>query len=143
MERKVARTDEEWRALLPPARYHVMREAGTERPFTGTYVDTFDDGSYRCAACGQLLFEAATKYDHGCGWPSFWEAVEPDVVELRSDLSHGMVRTEVLCGRCGSHLGHLFDDGPQPTGQRYCMNSVALEFEPASDEAEAPAPEDS
>ena len=109
----------------------MLRQAGTERAFTGAYTDTEDSGLYRCGACGNPLFESDTKYHSGCGWPSFTETISPDVVELIEDRSHGMVRTEVRCARCGSHLGHVFDDGPRDRGgQRYCMNSVALELEP-------------
>ena len=124
-------TDEEWRRRLTPEEYRVLRQAGTERPFTGKYVDTDDDGLYRCAACGNPLFDSRTKYHSGSGWPSFTEAVSPDAVELLPDRSHGMIRTEVRCARCHSHLGHLFDDGPrQAGGQRWCMNSCALDLQP-------------
>ena len=127
---KVEKTDEEWRQELTPEQYAVLRQAGTERPFSGEYVDTKDDGTYRCAACGLELFDSSTKFDSGTGWPSFWEAVRPDAVELIEDRTHGMLRTEVRCARCGSHLGHVFPDGPRPTGERYCMNSLALELDP-------------
>ena len=125
-----SRTDEEWRGLLSSEQYAVLREAATEPPFQGEYVDTDDDGLYHCAACGNALFDSGTKYHSGSGWPSFTEAVSPDAVELVEDRSHGMIRTEVRCARCSSHLGHLFDDGPSDAGgQRWCMNSCALDLE--------------
>ena len=122
-------TDAEWRARLTPEQYAVLRQAGTERPFAGKYVDTEDDGMYHCAACGNPLFASDTKFHSGSGWPSFTESISPDAVELLTDRSHGMIRTEVRCARCHSHLGHLFDDGPRDRGgQRYCMNSCALDL---------------
>ena len=130
MAPEVTKTDEEWRAQLSPEQYEVLRRAGTERPWSGKYVNNHDDGTYRCAACGEVLFDSSTKFDSGTGWPSFYEPAVAEAVELIEDRTHGMVRTEVRCRHCGSHLGHVFNDGPQPTGQRYCMNSLALEFEP-------------
>jgi len=133
---KVSKTDQEWREQLTPEQYHILRQAGTERPFTGEYVDTEDDGVYTCAACGNPLFSSDTKFHSGSGWPSFWDVISEGNVETRVDLSHGMHRTEILCTRCGGHLGHLFPDGPRDqTGLRYCINSAALEFksEPDSD----------
>jgi peptide-methionine (R)-S-oxide reductase len=129
--KNVPATDGEWRRRLSPEEYAVLREAGTERAFTGAYTDTEDPGLYRCGACGNPVFDSGTKYHSGCGWPSFTEAVSPDAVELIEDRSHGMLRTEVRCARCGSHLGHVFDDAPQtPTGDRFCMNSVSLRLKP-------------
>lgn len=122
-------TEKEWRQLLTPEQYHILRESGTEPPFTGIYVDTEDDGVYRCAACGNPLFRSDAKYHSGSGWPSFFKPIGPEAVETRTDDSHGMVRTEIRCARCGSHLGHVFEDGPQPTGLRYCTNSIALKLE--------------
>src|SRR5829696_7671361 len=127
---EVPRTDEEWRKRLSTEQYAVLREAATERPFSGKYVDTDEDGFYHCAACGNLLFDGRAKYHSGTGWPSFTETVSPDAVELVDDSSHGIIRTEVRCARCHSHRGHVFDDGPREAGgQRWCMNSVALDLE--------------
>jgi peptide-methionine (R)-S-oxide reductase len=121
-------TDDEWRRVLSPEQYEVLRRGGTEPPFSGRYAFTKDDGIYRCAACGAELFDATTKYESGTGWPSFFEPISPGAVELLEDTSLGMRRIEVRCARCGGHLGHVFPDGPEPTGERYCMNSVALEL---------------
>jgi peptide-methionine (R)-S-oxide reductase len=131
MSREVERTEDEWRATLTEERYRVLRQSGTEAPFSGEYVHNHEDGTYRCGACGAVLFDSTTKFDSGSGWPSFYEPAVADAVELVADKSLGMTRTEARCRRCGSHLGHVFDDGPQPTGQRYCMNSLALDFEAA------------
>lgn len=128
-EDQLPTTDEGWRTRLDPLQFEVARRGGTERAFTGVYWDTKDAGTYRCVACGQALFSSETKYDSGSGWPSFWEPLRSEAVTLVSDTSHGMVRTEVRCARCDSHLGHVFDDGPRPTGLRYCMNSASLDLD--------------
>ena len=130
---EVQKTDEQWRAELTPEQYRVLRQAHTERPFTGEYVHNHADGSYRCAGCGAELFRSDAKFESGTGWPSFTEPAVAAAVELRPDNSLFMRRTEVVCRACGGHLGHVFDDGPRPTGQRYCINSCSLAFEPAAD----------
>ncbi len=138
---EIERTESEWRDLLTPERYQVLREAGTERPWSGEYVDSHADGTYTCGACGAELFDSSTKFESGSGWPSFFEPKVADAVELIEDRSLGMARTEVRCRRCGSHLGHVFPDGPQPTGMRYCMNSLALDLVESGDGEDATAPE--
>ena len=128
MKPKVERTDEDWRARLTPEQYAVCRQKGTERAFTGAYWDCHEDGVYRCACCGEPLFDAQAKFDSGCGWPSFTAPAAPDAVEEHEDRSHHMIRTEVTCRSCGAHLGHVFEDGPAPTGLRYCINSVSIDL---------------
>jgi peptide-methionine (R)-S-oxide reductase len=130
MADKVTKTDAEWKSQLTPEQYRVLRKHGTERAFTGEYHDCKDVGVYRCAGCGEPLFGSETKFDSGTGWPSFTEPMVAEAVEIKVDTSHGMVREEVVCRRCGGHLGHVFPDGPGPTGQRYCMNSCSLELDP-------------
>lgn len=129
MKGKIFKTDEQWRKELTPEQYEVLRRKATERAFSGEYWNTKDKGLYRCAGCGAELFSSETKYDSGCGWPSFYAPVRKEAIEELPDYSHGMVRTEVLCARCGGHLGHVFPDGPPPTRLRYCINSIALKFE--------------
>ncbi len=129
MAEKIRKSEAEWRQELTPEQYHILREKGTERAFTGQYAHTKDEGVYRCAACGQELFASETKFESGSGWPSFYQPVAPDRVDSHEDSSYGMRRVEVVCSRCDSHLGHVFPDGPRPTGLRYCINSASLKLE--------------
>lgn len=134
MKGKILKSENEWKEILNPEQYHVLREKGTERPFTGEYWNFDEKGNYKCAACGQILFNSDTKFDAGCGWPSFYDVVNNKNVVLKDDFSFGMHRIEVMCGNCQGHLGHLFDDGPKPTGQRYCINSISIKFEKVENE---------
>jgi peptide-methionine (R)-S-oxide reductase len=127
---EVTKSDAEWRAQLDQIQYAVTRQAATERPFTGRFWDHGADGTYRCVCCGEALFDSGTKFDAGCGWPSYWQPIEGERIERITDRSHGMVRVEVRCQHCGAHLGHVFDDGPAPTGERFCINSASLDFTP-------------
>ncbi len=141
MAEKVNKTDAEWREVLTTEQYRITRQKGTEPPFSGKYHKLRDRGIYRCVACGNELFSSETKYDSGTGWPSFWAPVSEEKVAREADISHGMTRTEVTCNRCGAHLGHVFEDGPPPTGLRYCINAAALDFAAAKEEQEEKAGE--
>jgi len=135
MSPQVEKTEQEWKAELSPEQFHVLRQKGTEPAWSGALLDVHDPGLFRCAACGAALFRSDDKFDSGSGWPSFMRAAEEGIIEEHQDKSHGMVRTEITCARCGGHLGHVFPDGPQPTGLRYCVNSLSLDFEPEKDDS--------
>ena len=133
MSQELPRTDDEWRGILTPEQFHVLRKKGTERPFTGEYWNHHEQGVYRCAGCGEELFDSSTKFDSHCGWPSFFDSLDKSRIREIEDDSHGMHRVEVVCSRCGGHLGHVFPDGPRPTGVQYCINSVSIQFDSSSD----------
>jgi peptide-methionine (R)-S-oxide reductase len=138
---EVIKTEEEWKKQLSPQQYAVLREKGTERPFTGKFEDHYEPGTYTCAACGNELFQSTTKFDAGCGWPSFYEALDKTKILEKSDFTHGMSRIEIMCARCGGHLGHVFDDGPKDkTGLRYCVNSLSLDFKKTSTDSASQKP---
>ena len=137
MNQEDRRSDAEWKKKLSPEQYEVLRRKGTERAFTGKYCNSKEKGVYRCAGCGNPLFDSEAKFDSGTGWPSYYQPVSREAVQSEEDNSYGMIRIEVLCSRCGGHLGHVFPDGPQPTGQRYCINSVSLDFEPREKRGES------
>lgn len=130
---KVNKTEDEWRKQLSPFEYQVLREKGTERAYTGEYWDHHEDGTYTCKGCGAPLFTSNEKFDSGCGWPSYYDAIDSGAIVTKPDYSHGMVRTEIMCAKCGGHLGHVFDDGPKPTGLRYCVNSASIDFKASAD----------
>jgi len=133
MAHEIEKTDDEWKGILTPEQFHVLRKKGTERPFTGEYWNHKEQGIYRCAGCGEELFDSSAKFDAHCGWPSFYDSLDRRKVQEIEDFTHGMHRVEVVCKKCGGHLGHVFPDGPRPTGMRYCINSVSIKFEPKPD----------
>ncbi len=143
MQKQITKSEEEWRRKLTPLQFSILREKGTERPYTGIYDKHFEEGAYHCAGCDAELFRSDTKFDSGCGWPSYFEPATKDAIDYKKDFSFGMIRIEVVCSRCGGHLGHVFDDGPEPTGKRYCINSASLLFKPDAghDTLSAPRPD--